>query len=108
MISRIVVVVLLVLWAVASSAMAHDPQEVKDLSFTTFQVTYDNTLGIPVYVQWDITPEDLGTVSDAHHGHFVKINELVGLAPPLAIILGVDISADTCALRLTAPLQSRR
>lgn len=62
MIGRFVVISLLMLWAVASMAMAHDPQEVKDLSFTTFQVTYDNTLGIPVYVQWDITPKDLGTV----------------------------------------------
>lgn len=62
MISRLVVIVLLVLWAVASVAMAHDPQEVKDLTFTTFHVTYDNSLGIPVYVQWDITPDDLGPV----------------------------------------------
>lgn len=62
MISRFVVMMLLLLWAVASVAIAHEPQKVQELSFTTFSVTYDNSLGIPVYVQWDITPSDLGMV----------------------------------------------
>lgn len=62
MIGRLVVMILLLLWAVASVALALEPQKVKDLSFTTFSVSYDNTLGIPVYVQWDITPSDLGKV----------------------------------------------
>ncbi len=62
MTGRFVVMMLLLLWAVASVALAHEPQKVKELAFTTFDVTYDYSLGIPVYVHWDITPDDLGSV----------------------------------------------
>lgn len=62
MISRIVFLTILLLWVVATVVHAQGKEKAVDLAFSTYHVTYDYSLGIPVYISYDVTPGDLGNV----------------------------------------------
>lgn len=62
MIGRIVFVVVLVSWVISAVAIAQDGKKTEDLRFSSFQCTYDYSLGIPVYTSWDIDKSDIGDV----------------------------------------------
>jgi endonuclease G len=62
MISRIVFLTVLLLWVVATVVHAQGKEKAVDLAFSTYHVTYDYSLGIPVYISYDVTPGDLGNV----------------------------------------------
>lgn len=50
------------LWVVCTVAHSQSREKAKDLAFSTYHVTYDYSLGIPVYISYDVTPGDLGNV----------------------------------------------
>lgn len=62
MISRILFLTFLMLWVVCTVAHSQSREKAKDLAFSTYHVTYDYSLGIPVYISYDVTPGDLGNV----------------------------------------------
>lgn len=62
MISRILFLTFLMLWVVATIVHAQSKEKAIDLAFSTYHVTYDYSLGIPVYISYDVTPSDLGNV----------------------------------------------
>lgn len=62
MISRIVFLTVLLLWVVATVVHAQGKEKAVDLAFSTYHVTYDYSLGIPVYISYDVSSRDLGPV----------------------------------------------
>lgn len=62
MIGRVICILVLALWVMASVALAQGEQKAIDLPFDSFHVIYDYTLNVPVYVTWSVTPSDLGQV----------------------------------------------
>ena len=62
MISRILFLTFLMLWVVATIAHTQNKEKAIDLAFSTYQVTYDYSLGIPVYISYDVSIKDLGHV----------------------------------------------
>lgn len=62
MISRTVTILILCSWVIASVAIAQSKTTEVDLSFTTWNAVYSSALGLPVYIAWDVTREDIGSV----------------------------------------------
>lgn len=62
MFSRLVVILIIVCCAAVARIAAQNAKGVYELHFTSFDVTYDYSLNVPVYVTWSVTPADLGQV----------------------------------------------
>lgn len=62
MISRVILFSLLVLWASIACCQAPQAERYQHLSMSTFEVVYDNHLGIPVYVTWFVTRSHVGNI----------------------------------------------
>lgn len=62
MISRIVFLTFLMLWVVCTVAHSQSREKAMDLAFSSYHVTYDYSLGIPVYISYDVSSSDLGHV----------------------------------------------
>lgn len=62
MISRILFLTVLMLWVVCTVAHTQSKEKAIDLAFSTYHVTYDYSLGIPVYISYDVSSKDLGPV----------------------------------------------
>lgn len=50
------------IWVVATIAHAQNKEKAMDLAFSSYHVTYDYSLGIPVYISYDVSSRDLGHV----------------------------------------------
>lgn len=62
MISRTITILILIAWVMASVAIAQSKTREIDLSFSTWNAVYSSSLGLPVYIAWDVTRDDIGTV----------------------------------------------
>ena len=62
MISRIIFLTFLMIWVVATIVHAQNKEKAIDLAFSSYHVTYDYSLGIPVYISYDVSSRDLGNV----------------------------------------------
>lgn len=62
MISRTITILILCSWVIASVAIAQSKTTEVDLSFSTWNAVYSSTLGLPVYIAWDVTRDDIGSV----------------------------------------------
>ena len=49
-------------WVVATIVHAQSKEKAIDLAFSSYHVTYDYSLGIPVYISYDVSSRDLGNV----------------------------------------------
>lgn len=62
MISRTVTILILCSWVMASVAIAQSKTTEVNLSFSTWNAVYSSSLGLPVYIAWDVTSNDIGSV----------------------------------------------
>lgn len=62
MISRTVTILILCSWVMASIAIAQSKPKEIDLSFSTWNAVYSSSLGLPVYIAWDVSRDDIGSV----------------------------------------------
>lgn len=62
MIGRVVCICILALWVMVSVAIAQGERKVLELPFSSYHVTYDYSLNVPVYVTWSVSTSDLGRV----------------------------------------------
>lgn len=62
MISRSITILILCSWVIASVAIAQSKTKEVNLSFSTWNAVYSSTLGLPVYIAWDVTRDDIGSV----------------------------------------------
>lgn len=62
MISRTVTILILCSWVIASIAIAQSKTTEVDLSFSTWNAVYSCALGLPVYIAYDVTRDDIGSV----------------------------------------------
>lgn len=62
MISRTVTILILCSWVIASVAIAQSKTTEVDLSFNSWNAVYSCALGLPVYIAWDVTRDDIGSV----------------------------------------------
>lgn len=62
MISRTITILILCSWVIASVAIAQSKTREVDLSFSTWNAVYSSSLGLPVYIAWDVTRDDIGSV----------------------------------------------
>ena len=62
MISRTITILILCSWVMASIAIAQSKTTVVNLSFSTWNAVYSSSLGLPVYIAWDVTRDDIGSV----------------------------------------------
>lgn len=62
MISRTVTILILCSWVIASVAIAQSKTAEVNLSFDSWNAVYSSTLGLPVYIAWDVSRDDIGSV----------------------------------------------
>lgn len=62
MISRTVTILILCSWVIAQVAIAQSKTTDINLSFTTWNAVYSCALGLPVYIAWDVSRDDIGSV----------------------------------------------
>lgn len=62
MISRTISILILCSWVIASVAIAQSKTTEVNLSFSTWNAVYSSSLGLPVYIAWDVTRDDIGSV----------------------------------------------
>lgn len=62
MISRVLTILILCSWVIASVAIAQSKTTEVDLSFSTWNAVYSSTLGLPIYIAWDVSRDDIGSV----------------------------------------------
>lgn len=62
MIGRTVTILILCSWVIVSVAIAQVKTHEIDLSFSTWNAVYSSTLGLPVYIAWDVSRDDIGSV----------------------------------------------
>lgn len=62
MISRTITILILCSWVIASVAIAQSKTTEVNLSFSTWNAVYSSSLGLPVYIAWDVTRDDIGSV----------------------------------------------
>lgn len=62
MISRTVTILILIAWVMTSVAIAQSKTTEVDLSFSTWNAVYSSTLGLPIYIAWDVSRDDIGTI----------------------------------------------
>lgn len=62
MISRVLTILILCSWVIASVAIAQSKTTEVDLSFNSWNAVYSCALGLPVYIAWDVSRDDIGTI----------------------------------------------
>lgn len=62
MISRTITILILCSWVIASVAIAQSKTTEVNLPFSTWNAVYSSSLGLPVYIAWDVTRDDIGSV----------------------------------------------
>lgn len=62
MISRTITILILCFWVIASMAIAQVKTKEVELSFYTWNAVYSCALGLPVYIAWDVTRDDIGSI----------------------------------------------
>lgn len=62
MISRTITILILCSWVIASVAIAQSKTTEVDLSYSTWNAVYSCALGLPVYITWDVTRDDIGSI----------------------------------------------
>ena len=62
MIIRTVTILILSAWVIASVAIAQSKSAEVNLSFDSWNAVYSSTLGLPVYIAWDVSRDDIGSV----------------------------------------------
>lgn len=62
MIVRVICILFLAVWVSATVVLAQNDKKVLELPFSSYHVTYDYSLGVPVYVTWSVSTSDLGRV----------------------------------------------
>ena len=62
MISRTITILILCSWVIASVAIAQSQTTEVNLSFSTWNAVYSSSLGLPVYIAWDVARDDIGSV----------------------------------------------
>lgn len=62
MISRSVTILILCSWVIASVAIAQSKTTEVNISFNSWNAVYSCALGLPIYIAWDVTRDDIGTV----------------------------------------------
>ena len=60
--SRTITILILCSWVIASVAIAQSKTTEVDLSFSTWKAVYSSSLGLPVYIAWDVSRDDIGSV----------------------------------------------
>lgn len=62
MISRTITILILIAWVIASVAIAQSKTTEVDLSFNSWNAVYSCALGLPIYIAWDVSRDDIGSV----------------------------------------------
>lgn len=62
MISKTVTILILFAWVMTSVAIAQSKTTEVDLSFSSWKAVYSSTLGLPIYIAWDVARDDIGSV----------------------------------------------
>lgn len=62
MISRTVTILILCSWVMASVAIAQSKKNDLVLAFSTWNAVYSCALGLPVYIAWDVSRDDIGSI----------------------------------------------
>lgn len=62
MISRTVTILILIAWVMTSVAIAQSKKNDLNLTFSTWNAVYSSSLGLPVYIAWDVSRDDIGSV----------------------------------------------
>ena len=62
MISRTITILILYSWVMATVAIAQSKTTEVLLSFSSWFAVYSSTLGLPVYIAWDVSRDDIGAV----------------------------------------------
>lgn len=62
MLSRVIQICLFVWWAVAINCSAQQNERYVQLSMPSYEVVYDNHLGVPVNIQWYVSRADIGAI----------------------------------------------
>lgn len=62
MIIRTITILILSSWVIASVAIAQSKTTEVNLSFSTWNAVYSCALGLPVYIAWDVSRDDIGSV----------------------------------------------
>lgn len=62
MISKVLTILILCSWVIASVAIAQSKTTEVDLSFTTWNAVYSSALGLPIYIDWNVSRDDIGSV----------------------------------------------
>lgn len=62
MISRAITIMILCSWVIASVAIAQSKTTEIELSFSKWNAVYSSSLGLPVYIAWDVSRDDIGSV----------------------------------------------
>lgn len=62
MLIRTITILILCSWVMASVAIAQSKTAEVNLSFDSWNAVYSSTLGLPVYIAWDVSRDDIGSV----------------------------------------------
>lgn len=62
MIIRTITILILCSWVIASVAIAQSKSAEVNLSFDSWNAVYSSTLGLPIYIAWDVSRDDIGSV----------------------------------------------
>lgn len=62
MISRTITILILCSWVITSVAIAQSKTKEVELAFSTWNAVYSSTLGLPVYIAWDVSRDDIGSI----------------------------------------------
>ena len=62
MISKSITILILIAWVMASVAIAQSKTTEVDLSFSSWKAVYSYALGLPIYIAWDVTRDDIGSI----------------------------------------------
>lgn len=62
MISRTITILILIAWVMSSVAIAQSKTVEINLPFSTWNAVNSSTLGLPVYIAWDVSRDDIGSI----------------------------------------------
>lgn len=62
MISKTVTILILCSWVMASVAISQSKTTEVSLSFSSWNAVYSSSLGLPIYIAWDVTRDNIGSV----------------------------------------------
>lgn len=60
--SRVILALIIILWALQSYCRAQQNDRFQPLAMSTYEVVFDNALGIPIYAQWFVDRSDIGKI----------------------------------------------